>query len=60
MMTGKYLCENSYTGALVHFYVDKANGTTRMVESVPALGVEEEAGTINLFDYLEKKTRKRK
>ena len=44
----------SYTGALVHFYVDKANGTTRMVESVPALDVEEEAGTINLFDYLEK------
>jgi len=25
-----------------------------MVESVPALGVEEEAGKINLFDYLEK------
>ena len=44
----------SYTGALVHFYVDKANGMTRMVESVPALGVEEEAGKINLFDYLEK------
>jgi hypothetical protein len=44
----------SYTGALVHFYVDKANGMTRMVESVPALGVEEEAGKNNLFDYLEK------
>ena len=43
----------SYTGALVNFYVDKASGTTRMVESVPTLGVEEEAGTINLFDYLE-------
>ena len=45
----------SYTGALVHFYVDKVSGTTRMVESVPALHVEEEAGTINLFDYIDKK-----
>jgi hypothetical protein len=44
----------SYTGAMVHFYVDKANGTTRMVESVPALHVEEEAGTINLLDYIDK------
>lgn len=44
----------SYTGALVYFYVDKTSGSTRMVESVPALGVESEAGTINLFDYLEK------
>ena len=42
----------SYTGALVNFYVDKTGGTTRMVESVPALGIEEETGTINLFDYL--------
>jgi hypothetical protein len=39
---------------MVHFYVDKANGTTRMVESVPALHVEEEAGTINLLDYIDK------
>jgi len=46
---------HSYTGALVHFYVDKTNGSTRMVETVPALGVEEETGTINLFDYLDKK-----
>ena len=45
----------SYTGALVNFYVDKASGTTRMVENVPALDVEEEVGTINLFDYLDKK-----
>lgn len=45
----------SYTGAFVYFYVDKASGTTRMVESVPSLDVEEEAGTINLSDYLEKK-----
>ena len=45
----------SYTGALVNFYVDKANGTTRMVEFVPALNVEEDAGTINLFDYIKNK-----
>ena len=45
----------SYTGAFVYFYVDKTNGTTRMVEYVPALDVESEAGTIDLFDYLEKK-----
>lgn len=44
----------SYTGALVHFYVDEASGTTRMVETVPALHVEEEVGTMNLFDYLDK------
>ena len=43
----------SYTGAFVHFYVDKTSGTTRMVEVVPSLNVEEEAGTIDLFDYLE-------
>ena len=44
----------SYTGAFVHFYVDKTSGATRMVEKVPTLDVEENAGTINLFDYLEK------
>ena len=44
----------SYTGAFVHFYVDKTSGTTKMVEQVPSLNVEEEAGTINLFDYLDK------
>ena len=44
----------SYTGAFVHFYVDKTSGTTRMVERVPSLNVEEDAGTINLFDYLKK------
>jgi len=43
----------SYTGAFVHFYVDKTSGTTRIVEKVPSLNVEEEAGTINLFDYFE-------
>ena len=45
----------SYTGAFVHFYVDKTSGVTRMVEKVPSLNIEEDAGTINLFDYLEKK-----
>ena len=45
----------SYTGAFVHFYVNKTSGATRMVEKVPSLNVEEEAGTINLFDYLEKR-----
>ena len=43
----------SYTGALVYFYVDKKSGTTRMVEKVPSLNVEEQAGTIELFDYLQ-------
>ena len=45
----------SYTGAFVHFYVNKTSGTTKMVEKVPSLNVEEEAGTINIFDYLEKR-----
>ena len=45
----------SYTGAFVYFHVDKTSGTTKMVEKVPSLGVEEEAGTINLFDYIEMK-----
>ena len=43
----------SYTGAFVHFYVDKTSGTTKIVEKVPSLNVEEEAGAIDLFDYLE-------
>ena len=45
----------SYTGAFVHFYVDKISGTTRIVEKVPNLNAEEDAGTINIFDYLEKR-----
>ena len=45
----------SYTGAFVNFYVDKTSGTTRMEEYVPTLDVRNEAGTIILFDYLEKK-----
>ena len=44
----------SYTGAFVNFYVDKATGTTRMEEYVPTLDVRNEAGTINIFDYIEK------
>ena len=44
----------SYTGAFVNFYVDKASGTTRMEENVPTFDVKEDAGTINLYDYLEK------
>ena len=44
----------SYTGAFVYFYVEKADGTTKMVEYVPTLDVKEEAGTINLFEYLKK------
>ncbi|MBQ3880986.1 MAG: hypothetical protein II730_00650 [Bacteroidales bacterium] len=44
----------SYTGALVNFYVDKKSGSTRIVEYVPALDIESEAGTIDLFDYLDK------
>ena len=44
----------SYTGAIVNFYVDKTTGTTRMVEYVPTLDVKNEAGTIDLFDYIEK------
>ena len=42
----------SYTGAYVYSYVDKKSGTTRMVEHVPALDITEEAGTIELKDYL--------
>ena len=44
----------SYTGAFVHFYVNKATGTTRMEEYVPTLDVINDAGTIDLFDYLKK------
>ena len=44
----------SYTGAFVYFYVDKASGSTKMVEYVPTLDIQNDAGTINLFDYLEK------
>lgn len=44
----------SYTGALVYFYVDKSSGTTRIVETVPSIQVETQAGTISLLDYLDR------
>ena len=44
----------SYTGAFVYFYVDKENGSTRITEYVPTLDIENEAGTIDIYDYLEK------
>lgn len=45
----------SYTGSYVYFYVQKSTGSTRMVEYVPVLDIKSESGTIDLFDYLEKK-----
>ena len=45
----------SYTGAFVNFYVDKTSGATRMEEYVPNLDIKEDAGTIDLFDYIDKK-----
>ena len=42
----------SYTGAFVHFTVDKASGMTSMKEVVPNLGVESDAGEFSLYDYL--------
>ncbi|MCR4650170.1 MAG: hypothetical protein K5662_00300 [Lachnospiraceae bacterium] len=42
----------SYTGAFVHFYVDKRTGIARMIEEVPALEVKSEAGIIDIHDYL--------
>ena len=46
---------HSYTGSLVYFYVDKTSGNTRIIEYVPTLDKEDDAGTIYyLFDYLEK------
>ena len=42
-----------YTGAFVYFYVDKLSGITRLTEYVPNLDIKEEAGTIDLYDYLE-------
>jgi len=43
----------SYTGSFVYFYVDKLSGITRLIEYVPNLDIKEEAGTVNLYDYLE-------
>lgn len=44
----------SYTGAFVNFYVDKVTGITRVIETAPVTGAEEETGTIQLMDYLDK------
>lgn len=52
--TGYQVIFHSYTGALVYFYVDKSDGTTRMTEYVPTLNIENEAGSISLYDYLTK------
>ena len=41
----------SYTVAFVYFYVNKTSGITRIVEKLPSLNVEEDAGTINLFRW---------
>lgn len=42
----------SYTGSFRYFYVDKETGTTRVVDYVPSLNIEEDAETIELSDYL--------
>lgn len=44
----------SYTGAFVYFHVNKATGKTRIVEHFPNLNITEEAGSIDLLDYVEK------
>ena len=44
----------SYTGAFVYFHVNKTTGKTRIVEHVPNLNITEEAGSIDLLDYVEK------
>ena len=46
------LIYRSYTGSRMRFFVDKATGLTRIVEYVPVLDTETEAGTFDLFDYL--------
>ncbi len=45
----------SYTGAFVNFYVNKTSGATRMEEYVPTLDVKSDAGTIDIFEYINKK-----
>ncbi len=42
----------SYTGSFVYFYVDKSSGVTRLIEFVPNLDIQEDVGTINIYDYL--------
>ena len=50
--TEHQLAFRSYTGAIVRFFIDKASGLTRMKEYVPALDVEQDAGSFDLFEYL--------
>jgi hypothetical protein len=45
----------SYTGSFVYFYVDKTNGSTKVVEYEPVLNITSEVGSINIFDYLNNK-----
>ena len=42
----------SYTSTMTYFYVDKLTGKTKMTEYVPSLDIEEDKGTINIYDYL--------
>ena len=42
----------SYTGSFRYFYVDKQTGNARIVDYVPTLDLEEEAGSISIYDYL--------
>ena len=47
------LIKKAFTGIpFVYFFVDKETGSTRLTEVVPSLGIEEEAGTIQIRDYL--------
>ena len=42
----------SYTGSFTYFQVNKSGGRTKMTEYVPALNIEQDAGTIELLDWL--------
>ena len=42
----------SYTGSFTYFQVNKSGGRTKMTEYVPALNIEQDAGTIDLLDWL--------
>lgn len=42
----------SYTGSFTYFQVNKSGGRTKMTEYVPALDIEQDAGTIELLDWL--------
>ena len=53
-------CHQTYDWSIAQenpsiMYVDKKTGNTRIVEKVPVLNIENETGTIDLLDYLEKK-----